>query len=1034
MLGETVCLQRNYSRIQTYSENMPQDRLRSAVYRSFVKCDDPKGVAECGTMRKSKSNPKRLEEKAKIRKMPKNSNSSSSSACEEVGKEMVSEKDPEDCHNPSSFQLLEVSKGAQKLNQVIDSWSKGMSFDGNSKEIAKDLLKGALDLQESLIMLGKLQEASQYMAKLKKKQKEKSKGERTDQVGIERTKSLRFTARNFDMEFQKPRFSDYGCSRDFLEQKEKSMGERVYDVGRERTSSHRFLAHNRRLSDYEAGFQNHEAGFHNRRLSDYGYSNECFEQKEKSTAERIHEMGFERTYSHHFIDPSYQTGFQKPKLSDDELFAEERIHEMGIEKTNSHYFMDHNFQKGFQKPRLSANEKSRGEIFHDAGFRRTKSHDMGDNNDQMGLQKPRLSAEYSRDCFDELRTAIRDSLARQNLLPPTCIEKGDFCQKRAPDSAPGIASTSSSQSSMVNSHEFSSSNSSLSSKAPNMPKGSNLIAKLMGLEEIPRKQLGNENISSPRRAVFDIDMPKARKPQSAAYKVDAEQVKLKEIAETMHFKGLLKSNAAEGFRLQYHESNVSDSKRRFSEDAPPIVIMRPWRISSAEERQPRVQKLIREIEALETNENEGCLNSVEMYTRVAKRNESPAKRISQEGEKSSKVVKAKLEEIAVETKGKSDRSVAVVQQQRKKVIEKRVDKVQKVALCRKKPAEVENVKSKGVIKSQDEAKVNSPVRRPEVGSIISKSHTSQQKSTSTSIISKHAKPAISQNIGDRKKNRNNERPVEAPLAADFVEENENLECKYGDKLVDLSCENEADTTIINPAAADQPLTDEGTDATEIQIEEQCTSSQNSPDNVLPQTTLHESFIKSDEETKHCVSQNIAEMKCFRTETTAKDLFLSSPTFHSYAEELFDINSNNAIHLEATSLHNPETNDRRLLLDCANELMQNRILRCKQMEHPLLLTPGSLSKSSTSLSQLAEEVSEGIGTLRSYGKNVGEKFSKDSLLSVLERDLRCWGVVSGGWDLGWKHSFTADDVEQAVGDVEKLVFSELIEDMFPDFIL
>lgn len=217
------------------------------------------------------------------------------------------------------------------------------------------------------------------------------------------------------------------------------------------------------------------------------------------------------------------------------------------------------------------------------------------------------------------------------------------------------------------------------------------------------------------------------------------------------------------------------------------------------------------------------------------------------------------------------------------------------------------------------------------------------------------------------------------------------------------------------------------------IAEQCTSSQNSPDNVLLQTTLHESFIKSDEETKHCVSQNIAETKCFGTETTTKELFLSSPKFHSDAEELFYINSNNAIHLEATSLHSDKTNDRRLLLDCANELMQNRILWCKQTVHPLLLAPGSLSKSFTSLSQLAEEVSEGIGTLRSYSKNFGEKFHKDNLLSVLERDLKCWGVVSGGWDLGWKHSFTADDVEQAIGDVEKLVFSELIEDMFPDFI-
>lgn len=122
------------------------------------------------------------------------------------------------------------------------------------------------------------------------------------------------------------------------------------------------------------------------------------------------------------------------------------------------------------------------------------------------------------------------------------------------------------------------------------------------------------------------------------------------------------------------------------------------------------------------------------------------------------------------------------------------------------------------------------------------------------------------------------------------------------------------------------------------------------------------------------------------------------------------------------------------MDCANELMQYRILRCKQPVHPLLPIPVSCSKSTTSLSQLAEEVSDGIENLRSYRKNFREKFHKDSLFSVVERDLRCRGVVSGGWDLGWKHSFTADEVEEAVGDVEKLVFSELLEDMFVDFIL
>ncbi|MCD7467159.1 hypothetical protein HAX54_004434 [Datura stramonium] len=61
----------------TGHQNMPQDSLKSVVYRSFVTCDDPKGVIE-------------------------------------------------------------------------------------------DLLKGAFDLQESLVMLGKLQEASEYMTKLRK--------------------------------------------------------------------------------------------------------------------------------------------------------------------------------------------------------------------------------------------------------------------------------------------------------------------------------------------------------------------------------------------------------------------------------------------------------------------------------------------------------------------------------------------------------------------------------------------------------------------------------------------------------------------------------------------------------------------------------------------------------------------------------------------------------------------------------------------------------------------------------------------------
>ncbi|XAR67007.1 hypothetical protein NMG60_11013415 [Bertholletia excelsa] len=344
------------------------------MYRPFVTCDDPKGVVECRPFRKSKNNSKRLEDKVENRRVSTNLNPS-----KEEGKTMVFKNAPQDLQNPSSLQLMEVSKGAHKLNQLIDSWSQGMTFGGNSKDIAEDLLKGALDLQDSLIMLGKLQEASQV---LKKKPKERSSGERLKENQIERVKSDRFA--------------------------------------------------------------------------------------------------------------------------------------------------DHNYQKGFQKHRCSVDGSS-------------------------------------RDCYEDLRTAIRDGLAKQNLLPPNSAAKRAYSDKRTFFSDPDIASTSSSQSSMVNFQSSASSDSSQSSKALQTSRGSNLIAKLMGLEEIP---LESERIFSQRRPVVDSDMPKARKPQPFAYAVEKEPRKLTEIFETMQHKGLLRSKSSEGLDFQSHHSDIYNSRRRNSEDAP----------------------------------------------------------------------------------------------------------------------------------------------------------------------------------------------------------------------------------------------------------------------------------------------------------------------------------------------------------------------------------------------------------------------------------------------------------------------------------
>lgn len=135
---------------------MRQDGRRSVGYRPFFTCYDPRDVVECGTIRKSdRCNYQKMEPSSEGRLRPRSLNRAAD------GKEL----------SRASIQLLEVSKGAQKLNPTIKPWSKGMNVEGKPKDISKDLLKGALDLQESLMMLEKLKLASRYVARLKPKQK-----------------------------------------------------------------------------------------------------------------------------------------------------------------------------------------------------------------------------------------------------------------------------------------------------------------------------------------------------------------------------------------------------------------------------------------------------------------------------------------------------------------------------------------------------------------------------------------------------------------------------------------------------------------------------------------------------------------------------------------------------------------------------------------------------------------------------------------------------------------------------------------------
>lgn len=525
---------------------MPQDSRRSVGYRSFVTCDDPKGVVECGTIRKYKNDSQKLKQKTESRGTPSKSNTSK---VERREVEEEAERITEDLHSPSTFQLLEVSREAQNLNKMIDSWSERPNFDGQSRDIAKDLLRGALDLQESLIMLGKLQEASRYMAQLKKKHKEKSERGRNEELGCERM-----------------------------------------------------------------------------------YSNQ---------------------------------------------------------------FGNCNHHKGFQKPRLSADGSSRNNV-------------------------------------EELKKVIGESFSRQNLMQnPAAREK----------------------SSLVRSDDTAFPDSSKKMERPN------LIAKLMGLEEFPSKPFEGTSQNQwesgkkldQKRPLFDIDMPKVRKPQSAVQKADLEQRKLREILETMHFKGLLKCNSAKGLERSIH-------------NMPPIVLIKPLHfpcLESKELLEPNcfqeegasdTKKILRKLKKKEEllpvkiiHCEEGNLNSAKTH-RKPKAEKKPVKSLREEGDRYCKEVIHNSEEKEAKTKEKAPAKmkadVSVDQKpQRKEMIEKKADNNRKVSMPtnRRKKTREERMESNNVSKSQDQAEVTSrPLRKPEIGASISKNQTSQRQSKASNSISSNS--------------------------------------------------------------------------------------------------------------------------------------------------------------------------------------------------------------------------------------------------------------------------------------------------------
>ncbi|XP_054787666.1 uncharacterized protein LOC129293629 isoform X2 [Prosopis cineraria] len=809
------------------------------MYRSFMTCDDPKGVVDCGAIRKSRAGSQKMKDKMKSRRTAEKSEASLPKKSDR--EEIVPKGSTESSVDPSSLQLMEVSRGVQKLNNMVDSWSRDMRYNVRSENIAKDLLEGALDLQESLAVLRKLQEASQHKCCLQKKQNEKPERGRTD-------------AKMMD-----------------------------------------------------------------------------------------------GTYTNQFSELSYPMGFERPPLS---------------------------------------------------------AHDS------------------SRNCREELKKVIKDSLVRQNLFTSS---------SEVLDSASEIPSTSSSQSSGVHADRLS--DSSFSSGTSKV-RGPNLVAKLMGLEEATsrsfpaaaQKQLQGEKILNQKRPTFEIDIPKLKKTSSIIEKVDPERKKtLSEILERIHFKGLLKKSSVLEPNLLIHHSN--DYRPKQCDSLPPIVLMKPGRslhresVKSHAPPDPEGLSLAKpkaEVVPSKSFKQKGSTsmgNRADHVTKGLTHEEKP------------KILKefVKLDEKVIMPVEKSPNMVKSYSNASHKLqVQEANEKKAEVKTVTRKLPEKEISKPKLLTRSQDRSEITSTkLRTPPSELTRVKNETSCQQSTAL-IISPKTKTLKHLNFKQRKNQNNSKKPIPEPEEAKPVDEQSGPE---EEKSIAVPCED--DCTEIRTIAehAVEFLVKHEVDASLNKIDD-CYQRPKSSGNDVMLLKLEQGIDStSAEEAYDGNNGGEVDGKADKEGAELKYFLLTNQLFIGHAEELLNLDVDCPM-----TLQKYETNGiayPKLYLDCANELTERKSLQDSQMVHPFLLTRAGNVRLQISLGRLVEEIYNSIEKLKFYTMISGEKFSTDDHSAMMQRDIKCNGLINGIWDYGWKHGFSADESEQVVSEVESLVLCGLIEELILD---
>ncbi|CAD5178194.1 unnamed protein product [Musa acuminata subsp. malaccensis] len=666
-------------------------------------------------------------------------------------------------------------------------------------------------------------------------------------------------------------------------------------------------------------------------------------------------------------------------------------------------------------PRINSKQKQVEEICE----RELGSQRFAVSNYQNRLHESRSSADdFSRDCVEELKQVIKESLHKTNILSSSSDDEKNsssrsmrygtinhFEDKHLAKSTVPVTSI-------------------CSTDNPRKARSSNLIAKLMGLEQArpeivqPSKKEEKKNCVNSRRPGFDVEMPKAREMPYLAQDKCQKQHELDELIETMHFERRLKQSQVEENGLEMPFFGATDPKQcrrnlHNVEQLPPIVIMKSLHLRYQESdvekgldrdktsMQDRIQavKLVRENSSYHKHVLAKTLEAKEVkhmemdVTEPLPYYETPSSLFHKQQKKAVTVQKKNTGE-------EKPSRLNVKKQEEKRVKATRIPiSHPKISAVQEKPNKelpVARTKASAHVTATQNQDLKSPLRP------ISKAPIDCSKNRNRSGAKPIRKSAIAESVDDGKKRKENGKSIRSNKTNDVPE-------------------------VTGTSHGDDEFKQAGQDTKPFD-----------PDNVNKDHNIFcEATSKNNQDGKdYRLTEAVQLPDCNKVDAAAagtddelKNVFLSSRSFVGCAKQFFNVDATEPVHHRSESADEVGKCDSKLLLDISEELMTRKYHQQKHhLGHPLMQAKSWSRLTYLSIDKLVEEIIDRIRKLSSYSKLDSVAASEDSLYIRLERELTCKDpAINSVWDIGWDNRICPEEADQVAEELGKQILSSLIQE-------